>query len=52
MVVITMISDDTKEASPAFPPIGATVNAALLGYTAVGEEPRLSVRPSDVEGLM
>lgn len=51
VVVITMISDDANEANPTFPPIGATVDAALLGYTTIGDEPRLSVRPMDLEGL-
>jgi len=48
VVVITMISDDAAEPNPRFPPIGATVDALLLGYTELGHEPRLSIRPQDL----
>ena len=49
VVVITMISDDPSVSNSPFPPIGSTISAALIGYTDVGDEPRLSVRPSDVK---
>jgi predicted RNA-binding protein with RPS1 domain len=51
VVVITMIDDDPAVASPAFPPIGSEVEAVLLGYTDIGNEPRLSMRPSDMQAL-
>lgn len=50
VVVVTMISDDAAEPNPRFPPIGATVDALLLGYTELGHEARLSIRPQDLTG--
>lgn len=48
LVVITMISDDPLQSNPAFPAVGTVVTARLLGTTAIGRQPRLSVRPMDV----
>ena len=48
VVVITMISDDPLESNPEFPSVGACMDAVLLGYTEFGEQPRLSIRPSDL----
>lgn len=51
VVVITMIARDPSESNPPFPPVGAAIEAVLLGYTEIGGEPRLSVRPQDFEGV-
>lgn len=48
LVVITMISDDPEHSSPAFPAVGTVVTARLLGYTEIGQQPRLSIRPKDL----
>lgn len=48
VVVVTMISDDASESNPPFPKIGATIDALLLGYTELGHEARLSIRPQDL----
>lgn len=45
-----MIAQDASEPNPAFPPVGAVIDAVLLGYTEIGGEPRLSIRPQDFEG--
>lgn len=47
LVVITMVTDNNAP-NPDFPPIGSQVEAVLLGYTDVGGQPRLSIRPQDV----
>lgn len=47
LVVITMVHDNNAP-NPDFPPIGSQVEAVLLGYTDVGGQPRLSIRPQDV----
>ena len=52
VVVITMISDDPSHSNPAFPPVGACIDAVLLGYTSLGRQPRLSIRPSDVRAVV
>jgi hypothetical protein len=49
VVVITMIDDDPTAANPDFPPVGSEADAVLLGYPEIGNEPRLSVRPSDIQ---
>ncbi len=51
VVVITMIARDAVESKPSFPPVGTVIDAVLLGYAVIGGEPRLSVRPQDLEGL-
>jgi hypothetical protein len=51
VVVLTMIAQDPSESNPPFPPVGAVIEAVLLGYTGIGREPRLSVRPQDFEGV-
>ncbi|MDQ1536569.1 MAG: binding domain [Actinomycetota bacterium] len=48
VVVITMIGDDPSQSNPEFPSVGALVDAVLLGYTELGGQPRLSIRPSDL----
>jgi predicted RNA-binding protein with RPS1 domain len=49
LVVITMISDNPAMPNPAFPSLGTIVEAVLLGYTDIGGQPRLSIRPVDLE---
>lgn len=49
VVVITMINDDPSIANPPFPPVGSRIEAAFLGYSGPGRQPRLSLRPSDLE---
>jgi hypothetical protein len=49
VVVITMINDDPSVANPPFPPVGSRIEAAFLGYSGPDRQPRLSLRPSDVE---
>jgi predicted RNA-binding protein with RPS1 domain len=51
LVVITMIADDPDLANPAFPLIGCEVVALLVGFTDIGGQPRLSVRPKDTTRL-
>lgn len=48
LVVITMVDDEPPRPNPPFPAIGAEVQLVLLGYTALGGQPRLSARPSDL----
>jgi len=48
LVVITMVVDDPHLANPDFPPVGAIVEAALLGYAEGTGQPRLSTRPADL----
>jgi ribosomal protein S1 len=49
VVVITMIEDDPSVRNPAFPPVGTELEAVFLGFSGPGRQPRLSVRPMDVE---
>jgi ribosomal protein S1 len=49
VVVNTMISDDPKVANPPFPPVGSRIEAAFLGYSGPGRQPRLSLRPAGVQ---
>ncbi|KRF39616.1 hypothetical protein ASH01_19925 [Terrabacter sp. Soil811] len=51
VVVVTMVAQDSSESNPPFPAVGAVIDAVLLGYTEIGGEPRLSVRPQDFESL-
>lgn len=51
LVVITMVTDDPSEPNPPFPPIGAIIDAVLLGYTSIGGGARLSTRPQDLKDL-
>lgn len=51
LVVITMISDDQTLPNAPFPPVGREVQAVLLGRTAIGAQPRLSVRPCDLRAV-
>lgn len=51
LVVVTMVVDDPGIPNPPFPPVGSTVDAVLLGYTEIGQQPRLSTRPIDLEAL-
>lgn len=51
LVVITMVVDDPNISNPVFPPIGFTIEAVLLGYTDLGNQPRLSTRPVDIDAL-
>ncbi len=48
LVVITMIADDPGQPNPQFPAVGTVVTARLLGYTEIGQQPRLSTRPMDL----
>lgn len=50
LVVITMIARDQSESNPPFPPVGAVIDAVLLGYAGNSGQPRLSIRPQDFEG--
>ncbi len=50
VVVITMLEDEPRSQHPRFPPVGTEVECVLLGFTAIGDQPRLSMRPSDVSG--
>lgn len=52
VVVITMINDDPSQSNPEFPPIGSRVDAVLIGYTELGGQPRLSIRPSDLRAVV
>lgn len=47
LVVVPMI-DEAHVRNPVFPPVGSVVTAAVLGCTAIGGQPRLSTRPSDL----
>jgi predicted RNA-binding protein with RPS1 domain len=51
LVVITMVVDDPNLPNPEFPPVGAPVEAALLGYADIGGQPRLSTRPMDLAAI-
>lgn len=51
LVVITMVVDDSSLPNPEFPPVGAPVEAALLGYADNGGQPRLSTRPLDLAAI-
>lgn len=51
VVVITLIDDDPTHPNPPFPPVGSTIEAVLLGYTKIGQQPRLSVRPKDIRAV-
>ncbi len=48
VVNLPMISDDPNEVSPVYPEIGAGIEAVLLGFTAIGNQARLSTRHSDL----
>lgn len=43
VVLRSCMGDDA--ANVDYPPIGSTVEAVLLGYTDVGAQPRLTIRP-------
>lgn len=47
LVAITMVTDNNAP-NPGFPPVGSDIEAVLLGYTDVGGQPRLSIRPQDL----
>ena len=49
VVVIPMINRSLTESGPIFPAIGSVIDAILLGYTELDGEPRLSIRPQDLE---
>ena len=48
VVVITMIEDEPRPRTPELPPVGTAVEAAFLGFSGPGRQPRLSLRPTDV----
>jgi ribosomal protein S1 len=49
VAVITMLEDEPRSRDPVMPPVGNTVEAVFLGYSGPGHQPRLSLRPGDVE---
>lgn len=49
VAVITMIEDEPRSRDPDLPPVGETVEAVFLGYSGPGQQPRLSLRPGDIE---
>ena len=51
LVVITMVVDNPNSPNPNFPPVGACIEAVLLGYADIGGQPRLSTRPMDLADI-
>lgn len=49
VAVITMLEDDPRSRDPVMPPVGDTVEGVFLGHSGPGHQPRLSMRPGDVE---
>ena len=48
VVVVTMLEDEPSR-TPPFPPVDTTVTAVFLGYSGPGRQPRLSMRPIDLQ---
>jgi predicted RNA-binding protein with RPS1 domain len=48
VAVITMIEDEPRPQTPAFPAVGSAVDAVFLGFSGPGRQPRLSLRPADI----
>lgn len=51
VVTITSVADDSPPTPADFPPVGVRIEAVLLGHTDIGDQPRLSTRPSDIAQL-
>lgn len=49
VVTITTIADDPHSPNPAMPPVGERIEAVFLAYAGPGRQPRLSLRPRDLE---
>ena len=51
VAMITMLDDDPGSPGrpPPFPPVGSTVEVVMLGYSGPGHQPRISLRPSDLD---
>lgn len=49
VALITMLEDEPRSREPVMPAVGDMVEGVFLGYSGPGHQPRISLRPGDVE---
>ena len=49
VALITMLEDEPRSRQPTMPAVGSRVEGVFLGYSGPGRQPRISLRPSDIE---